>query len=59
MAAGKHLALVNPYGEKIGYSWSSWQEMDEKKKWLKEVKHMKEEYMKDLMETFFPNLDLY
>ena len=33
--------------------------MDEKKKWLKKMKDREEEYMMDLMETFFSNLDLY
>ena len=32
METGEHIALVCPYGEEIGRRWSSWKEMDEKKK---------------------------
>ena len=32
METGKHLALVCLYGEEIGRRWSSWEEMDEKRK---------------------------
>ena len=59
METGKHLALVCSYGEEIGRRWSSWKEMDEKRKWMKKVKDRKEKYMVDLVETFFSNLDLY
>ena len=59
METGKHVALICPYGEEIGRGWSSWEEMDEKKKWLKKVKDGEEEYTVDLVETFFSNLDLY
>ena len=55
----KHIALICPYGEEIGRRWSSWEEMDEKKRWLKKVKDGKEEFTVDLVETFFSNLDLY
>ena len=59
MKTGKHVALVCPYGEEIERRWSSWEEMDKKKKWLKKVKDEEKEYTMDLVETFFSNLDLY
>ena len=51
--------MICPYGEEIGQRWSSWEETDEKKKWLKRVKDREEEHTVDLVETFFSNLDLY
>ena len=59
MQSGKHVALICPYREEIGRKWSSWEEMDKRKKWLKKMKDREEEYMVDLVETFFSNLDLY
>ena len=59
METGKHVALVCPYGEEIGRRWSSWEEMDEKRKQRKKIKDREEEYTVDLVETFFSNLDLY
>ena len=59
METGKHVALICPYGEEIGRRWSNWEEMDEKKKWLKKMKDREEEFTVDLVETFFANLDLY
>ena len=38
METGNHIALVRPYGEEIGRKWSSWEDMDERKKWLKKIK---------------------
>ena len=32
METVKHIALICANGEEIGRSWSSWEEMDEKKK---------------------------
>ena len=55
----KHIALICAYWEEIGQRWSSWEEMDQKKKWLRQVKDREEEYMVDLVETCFLNLDLY
>ena len=51
--------MICPYGEEIGRRWSSWEEMDEKKRWMKKVKDGEEEYTVDLVETFFSNIDLY
>ena len=59
MEIDKHVALVCPYGEEIDRRWNNWEEMDEKKKWLKKMKDGKEEYTVDLVETFFSYLDLY
>ena len=59
MDTGKPIDLACLYREEIGWRWSSWKEMDEKTKWLKKVKNREEEYMVDLVETFFLNLDLY
>ena len=56
---GKHVALVCPFGEEIRRRWSTWEDMDERKKWLKKVKDGEGEYTEDLVETFFSNLDLY
>ncbi|KAF8421831.1 hypothetical protein EV426DRAFT_671790 [Tirmania nivea] len=55
---GRHVALVCPRGEEIGRRWSNWEEMDERKKWAKKVKDGGGEYVVDLVETFFSNLDL-
>ncbi|KAF8415966.1 hypothetical protein EV426DRAFT_711761 [Tirmania nivea] len=55
---GRHVALVCPRGEEIGRRWSNWEEMDERKKWAKKVKNGGGEYVVDLAETFFSNLDL-
>lgn len=35
---GRHVALVCSYGEEIGRRWSTLEEMDERKRWLKNVK---------------------
>ena len=59
METGQHIALVCPYGEEIGQRWCSWEEMDEKKKWMKKIKDREKEHIEDLVETFFSNLDLY
>ncbi|KAF8417519.1 hypothetical protein EV426DRAFT_645802 [Tirmania nivea] len=55
---GKHVALVCPRGEEIRRRWGNWEEMDEPRRWLKKVKDGGDEYMVDLVETFFSNLDL-
>ena len=34
---GKHIALVCTHGEEIGRRWSSWEDMDEKKEWMKRL----------------------
>ncbi|KAF8426002.1 hypothetical protein EV426DRAFT_715912 [Tirmania nivea] len=51
----RHVALVCPRGEEIGQRWDNWEEMDERKEWIKKIKDGGEEYTVDL---FFPNLDL-
>ena len=59
METSKHFALMWPYGKEMERRWSSWDKMDEKKKWLKKVKDGKEEYAVDLVESLFSNLDVY
>ena len=59
METGEHVALGWTHGEDIGRRWSSWEEIDKKKKWMKKVKGGEEEYTMDLVETFFYNLDLH
>ncbi|KAF8416879.1 hypothetical protein EV426DRAFT_703220 [Tirmania nivea] len=54
----KHVALLCPRGEEIGRRWGNWEEMDDRKRWLKKVKDEGDEYTVDLVETFFSNLDL-
>ncbi|KAF8416304.1 hypothetical protein EV426DRAFT_700104 [Tirmania nivea] len=55
---GSHVALVCSHGEGRGRRWSTWEEVDVQKRWLKKVKDGGKEIIVDLAETFFANLDL-
>ena len=56
METGKHVALVCTHGEQIGRRWGPWGDMDDSKRWKKEVRDG--EYTTDLVEMFFSNIDL-
>lgn len=45
-------------GEEISRMWGSWEEIDERGRWLRKVRDGGKETTVDLVEIFFSNLDL-
>lgn len=50
---GKHVALSCNAGEWIGRRWSSWEEAEERERWLRKKKDRDKEVFEDLVEAFF------
>jgi len=42
----------------LGRRWSSWEQVDEKQRWMQKKEEGDKEVVVDLMETFFTNLSL-
>ncbi|RPB28899.1 hypothetical protein L211DRAFT_246218 [Terfezia boudieri ATCC MYA-4762] len=53
------VALSCPAGEWLGRRWSTWEQADERERWLRKIKDRdkEEEVVVDLVETFFMNLE--
>ena len=55
---GRHVALSCIEGKWLGRKWGAWGDMDDSKKWKKQVKDGEREYTVDLVEELFTKLDL-
>jgi len=53
----KHVALVCVHGGAVERRWGAWEDMDERR-WLRKTEDLGEEYVVDLVEMFFANLDM-
>lgn len=53
------VALSCPAGEWLGRRWSTWEQAEERERWLRKIKDRdkEEEVVVDLVETFFMNLE--
>ena len=56
---GKHVALVCMHGKDIRRGWGTWEDMDERARWARKEKVEEGFYTVDLVETFFPKIDLH
>ena len=51
---GNHIALSCPEGEWLGRRWSSWEQMDEKERWMRKEKDGDRVVVTDIVEDFLP-----
>jgi len=58
LETGRHVALVCTAGEWLGRRWSSWEQADDRKVWMRKRKDGDKEVVIDLVEDFFTRLDL-
>ena len=58
LETGRHVALTCVSGEWLGRRWSTWEQADDKKVWMRKRKDGDKEVTIDLVEDFFTKLDL-
>jgi len=58
LETGRNVALVCIAGEWIGRRWSSWEQIDDRKVWMRKEKDGDREVTIDLVEDFFTKLNL-
>jgi len=59
LVTGHHVALVCTAGEWIGRRWSSWEQADDRKVWMRKKKDGDKEIVIVMVEEFFTKLDLW